>query len=557
MTENAALATVAPADRLAHPTLAGLLRLVVVCAIVVGLLRIVATYSLMSQTFDEPAHIAAGMQLLDKGIFEYEELHPPLARIAAAVGPFLAGYRSQGGGDMWIEGRRLFSGAKSYDEFLTWARFGTLPFFILVVAIVAVWGARSFDPMTGALAALLVSSQPVLLGHAGLATTDAPFAGTFTAALFAWIAWLERPSRWRSVALGVALALAVTTKLSAMLFLPAACGTIVLYRWYAEHGRWSVPRFAVKEWRHAPLIGGAAGATIWLVYGCSADPLDGFKELALGIRDLVAFSADGAPSYFLGEIRSHGWWTFFPVLLLVRTPLPFLLAVGYGVAVMVRHDRADWRRMAPLVAATAMLAAVLPSPINIGLRHILPIYGLLGIVAARGLAHLLDRVRLGGPGPLAAALVLGGHIACSLAAHPDYLAYFNALAGEEPERIVVGSDLDWGQDVRRLAETLAERHIERPSIAVHTSADIRRQGIPDFNLLYPYERATGWVAISAEMRQFYCAGYRWLDAYPVVERIGRSIKLYHIPADGGAADVPQSGPPAGFRWDRPLPCGAR
>ena len=69
---------------------------------------IAATYDVFSITFDEPAHIAAGMQLLDKDEFTYEPLHPPLARVAAALGPYLAGYRSQNGGDMWIEGRRHF-----------------------------------------------------------------------------------------------------------------------------------------------------------------------------------------------------------------------------------------------------------------------------------------------------------------------------------------------------------------------------------------------------------------------------------------------------------------
>src|SRR5216683_7341492 len=59
-----------------------------------GTLPIIGTYLVFSHTFDEPAHIAAGMELLDRGTFTYEQQHPPLARLAVAVGPYLLGARS-------------------------------------------------------------------------------------------------------------------------------------------------------------------------------------------------------------------------------------------------------------------------------------------------------------------------------------------------------------------------------------------------------------------------------------------------------------------------------
>src|SRR5688572_29682221 len=88
-------------------TLARVLWWIALISIVLGAFRITATYSVLGITFDEPAHIAAGMQLLDKDEFTSEPLHPPLARVAEALGPFIAGYHSQIGGDMWIEGRRI------------------------------------------------------------------------------------------------------------------------------------------------------------------------------------------------------------------------------------------------------------------------------------------------------------------------------------------------------------------------------------------------------------------------------------------------------------------
>ena len=116
MTE--AIGVVAPATRRAAGaiTLARVLWWLALLTIVVAAGRVVATYEVFSITFDEPAHIAAGMQLLDEDEYTYEALHPPLARIAAALGPYLAGYRSQNGGDMWIEGRRLFYAKSGHPD---------------------------------------------------------------------------------------------------------------------------------------------------------------------------------------------------------------------------------------------------------------------------------------------------------------------------------------------------------------------------------------------------------------------------------------------------------
>ena len=86
-----------------------------------------------------------------------------------------------------------------------------------------------------------------------------------------------------------------------------------------------------------------------------------------------------------------------------------------------------------------------------------------------------------------AGLLLLWQIGEAAAAAPDYLSYFNQLAAGEPQRIVTGSDLDWGQDVKRLAAALKQRHVDRVSLAVHTSADLRRDDLPPIRTLYPGE----------------------------------------------------------------------
>jgi hypothetical protein len=67
------------------------LKIPLLIAILLGALavaRIVSTYAVVSPTYDEPAHIAAGIELLAQGTSTYEQKHPPLARVAVALGPY-------------------------------------------------------------------------------------------------------------------------------------------------------------------------------------------------------------------------------------------------------------------------------------------------------------------------------------------------------------------------------------------------------------------------------------------------------------------------------------
>src|SRR4051794_36145674 len=218
--------------------------------IVLGGARIAATYSVLSITYDEPAHIAAGMQLIDKHEFTYERLHPPLSRIAVALGPYIAGYRSQNGGDMWIEGRRMFygKGAHPETELLVLARLGVLPFFVIALAAIWMWTSRYIGRAPAALAVILLGNLPVFLAHFGLATTDAVFTATFVAAFFSFLLWLERTTIPRGLALGLTFALAVSAKLSALLFLPATCGAVLAHRWICDGEGWRAREFLIA-WR--------------------------------------------------------------------------------------------------------------------------------------------------------------------------------------------------------------------------------------------------------------------------------------------------------------------
>jgi hypothetical protein len=233
----------------------------------------------------------------------------------------------------------------------------------------------------------------------------------------------------------------------------------------------------------------------------------------------------GHTAYLLGQHSFHGWWYFFPVALAVKTPLGILLLAVVGVL--------NRRARVPAVICAVILLINLPTSLNIGVRYMMPLFPLLALTAAGGALWLWERKR---------ALVvvpLGWVLVSAAMTHPDYIAYFNELAGAHPERILVDSDLDWGQDMKRLSDELRRRRVDYVRIACLYTGDDTRLGLPNWDGLEPYQPVTGWVAVSHTMIHNYGwmvaqqkgrsdLAFAWLDKYQPVAKVGKSILLYHI-----------------------------
>jgi hypothetical protein len=178
----------------------------------------------------------------------------------------------------------------------------------------------------------------------------------------------------------------------------------------------------------------------------------------------------------------------------------------------------------------AILIVAMSSGINIGLRHILPIYAPLSIVAAYGVVRIWTDATDAFARTTVVAL-LGWLVINTSLAHPDYLAWFNEAAGSTPHRIAVDSNLDWGQDVLRLARYQEEHHLEPLSIDISSSTRFERHNLfppPNLDANAPIH---GWLAVSETVYALKRSqgAYGWLDQYRPVRRIGKSIRLYSLP----------------------------
>jgi 4-amino-4-deoxy-L-arabinose transferase-like glycosyltransferase len=566
-------------------------RLAVAIVVAAAVALTVDTYRSISHTWDEPAHIANGLMMLDSGRYiEYQ--HPPLARVATAIGPYLGGSRSEGPKvlpiefvdrilDSFDEGRRiLYQTGGSYDRVLTLSRLGVLPFLMLVLLATYAWAKRILGEWPAVLAVFYLASTPIILGNAGISTLDLPLTGLAIPSLLLYCNWLERPTRRNGIALGAITGAAIMSKFSAIPFLGLCFATIAI--WYAWRGfdadgtpkpspliaaaRQRVQMFASQS--HLVSAAAAFAALIvvfWIAYGWGfvslADPSNrpyarvdqmfapgstanrlvsdalelkviptfvyGIKE---GVKDLGHHNATGHLSYLLGERGEQGWWYYYLVGLSVRTPLPLLIAGLIGLALLSRKSLhgGSWLLGVPAVAFLTILAFVcVYSKINLGIRHILVLYPLLSIGAAYVTVSLLHTTRRHAIATTIVVLLIGSQVASVAVTHPDHVSYFNALVGSTPERFLITADLDWGQDMKRLEAELKKRHIEKVAVSFYGSNDLSRHALPGYSPLQPNTHQDGWIAISI-WRLYRNEDFSWLRSYTPVARVGTSVNLYYI-----------------------------
>ena len=570
--------------------------LAVALLILIAVVRVLLTYKVTAQGFDEPCHVAAAIELLDKGTYTLDPVHPPLSRIAIGVPLYLAGERfpQWPASDPRIRNYNDVGNSVLYDDGhyvrnLSLARSAMLPFFAVAGVLVFLWTRREFGAFAGVMAALLFTTLPTVLAFSGLAYTDLATACMQFAALFAFTTWLRQPSRRTTLVLGFAVALAFLAKLTTLLFLPFAAVAIWLTKWLIE-GRAGAAPIDRQANRLAQLSAAlvVAVVVVWAGYGFSVghireemqitpESMPSFQHFPGPVRNLArhlllrdpllpapallrgaavswTLNKSAPPAYLLGKVKDGGWWYFFLVGVAVKTPLPFLLLCLAGAWALLARRPLPWTAVAPAASVLAILFVTMFVKYNAGVRHVMVLFPLLAVIAGCGcgfLGQAPGRWRRVGRSTLAALLLW--QCLASLRAHPDYIAYFNELAGPDASRVLVtGCDLDCGQDLFRLSQALRARKISHLNIAVWSSADTSRMSLPAFDTPPPFQPVTGWLAISLRARRMgnlfhttYPPGaFAWLDRDQPVAKIGKTILLYYLPPDAAAGTTTGPAPAA-------------
>jgi 4-amino-4-deoxy-L-arabinose transferase-like glycosyltransferase len=566
----------------------------------VGLACLDHTRRSLSGTFDEPNHLAAGLEWWQFGTYTQWTENPPLARVAVAALPYFHGMRlppatdwdprTHDGGRIWeVGGDLLYSGA-GFETNIGRARLGTLPFFLLALAVCWALADGRRRPLAGLVAVGLSCTLPALIAHGALATTDMAFAATFLLAVLALWRWFEAPTRSRCLALALALALALLTKFTLLLFFPILTLAFVAARRIVHLPTRPTADGAPLAWSRLLVqlaLGLLALALVsWAGYRFSIGCMDNLvaqlgqiqiltpmaertslerlllglplpmPELFHGLLFLAKHSQMPPPAYLLGQVSESGFLAFYPVTLAVKTPPPLLVLLLLSAVVTARARRAPlWPALALQLGALGIVAVSATSSVDLGIRHVFVVLPLLAVASGRASDAWIAqargyRQRLGAG--FVGALLLA-QAAIAVGALSKELGYVNVLAAHDPGAVLLDSDLDWGQDLFALRRELELRNVERLSIAYFGTARLCQHGLPVLTPLVPGQEATGWIAISENFyrqRNYFglladpCDPHSWYDrkeippqpfawlrAYQPVSIVGTSIRLYHIVAE--------------------------
>lgn len=502
---------------------------------------------LETQTWDEGIHLSAGYAYLTRGDYRWNQEHPPLIKLLCALPLTRMGVSIPDRLEGWKQRDAVRFGVEflyrqnkvGADAMLLAARSANMLLSIAFFAAFAWWVRRRFGAAAGLLALALCCFDPNLIAHARYITTDAGVTAFYFLTCALWIEYLES-GRGRDLWLAAAaFSLALVTKYSAVLLIPTLLA-LYAFRWAQRPAEFPLRRAAaaagalaaalflavnIVYWpetlrclttKYQPLHrvvdrGNVIGRVLYRAGLWFHLPAHGFLT---GLAQVAAHNADGHPTYLMGLRSEKGWWYYFPVVFAVKSTLAallgtaLLLAAGLRAALRrsAREGIVARFRSLPLVWAGLLFppafyfALSATSGINIGMRHILPVYPFLYAAIAALLAGLgarrVARVAMLALGTLQAA-------ECARIT-PDYLAYFNPLAGGPGNgpQYLVDSNIDWGQDVKKLARWLNAHGTRVAYVGYFGNAQMYYYGVDGLSMppaldSKAWEQVDGFVVASA------------------------------------------------------------
>ena len=465
--------------------------------------------------------------------------------------------------DAWVMGHEFFyeTGEDHFPRLMA-ARAMTALFSVMTGALIFCWSRRLFGTAGAFVSLLFFAFSPAFLAHGGYATSDVCIALFMLASIGAWWRHLNTPGPGAFALSAVVFGLACVAKFSAVLLIPmmvlcaavhlathrGRAGAVVLsalghaavafaiiwafygFRYSAFNPALPAADQFIEAWPEMITRTGRIGRVIHFLAGIHALP-----EAFLYGTAYVVQMAQTRSAFLNGEYSLTGWRSFFIWAFALKTTVPFILALGWSLWLAIRGriqpsaGRAGWWR--GLVPLTPLFALVLVygtssvlSHLNIGERHLLPIYPVLYI-----LAGALGRWFARPPRweALLAAALVAWHVGESVSIAPHYLAYFNEVAGGPAEGYshLVDSSLDWGQDLPGLKAWLDanQRPGETAYLAYFGTGEPRYYGIKARRLAFingfhedePYvELGPGLYCIGATMLEKVYGAYRgpWTQA---------------------------------------------
>ena len=505
----------------------------VVALLLLQALQLVHVARATSSSWDEPHHLLDGYTIWKFDDYRLNPEVPPLIKLTAAL-PLLRmrltvppNLGREDPTEAFLDGKAFVFG-NGGDRVLFPARMAAMSYALALGLLIYLFAEEMFGFVAGICALAMFVFDPNFLAHGAMVTTDVGAACCFLASVFSFYRYCQRRGLARLVVTGVALGLALSAKYTGIFLLPILALIVLLEAVLsavrrpatlqkqgseaAEKGRaaqgWDV------LWRRSEAllaVGLIAWVVVWSFYGFRYRAAPAGKDLnpplaeyltqmrdkrdarmlgllarykvlpegyLWGLENTQQIAYDDT-SYFWGKVYPHGNWEYFPVALLIKSTLPFLMLLGLtplawrwgrrrilaapagaggeaGAGSEVKFAAGDLIFLLSPIAV--YLAISMSANMDIGIRHMLPVYAFLYVLVGVT-AMLLLRWDLRWAWLLAALLVW--QVVTSVQISPAYMAYGNRAWGgpDKVDRYLGDANTDWGQQLKAVKAYLDQRHI--------------------------------------------------------------------------------------------------
>ena len=486
----------------------GLVALGVVGLLAALVLQLTLSVSRDSPTWDEGDHIFAGYRSLTHKDFGLNPEHPPAVKMLAAA-PLLSTplkvpeVRNRFFmHEAFLDGKE-FLFRNDADTIMFRARMTASTFTVLLALLVFLAAREFFSTGAAFIALTLIVFEPNLLAHGARVTTDAGLSCFLFATIYAFYRYVKVPSTWRLAVLGLAAGLALAVKHTGILVIPMLALLAICEVLRGRLAKQQNSERPVGTIRHAGRLAVSVIASVliavtvlWASYGfrfaARPDGLQlnpGFAEWIAQLKPFeahvvsfaaqwhllpqsylyglaaVRLSAESYTTFVLGTVYPHGVWFYFPVTFVIKSTLAFLVLLGISVFAIASRKLSGAREILFLTVPLALyLMVAMNSKMNIGVRHILPLYVFLAVLIA-GAAQSLMRhgrhITARRWQYVVVALVLF-HVFSSVRSYPNYMAYSNELWGgpSQTYKYLTDSNVDWAQQLKSTKRYLDGRGIK-------------------------------------------------------------------------------------------------
>ena len=519
-----------------------------------------------SGTCDEIAHhIPSGIVFLQKGDLKMATDSPPLGKyIVAAPILFFLDPVLPGDKNVWRNQDRAIFGRDFFFKYnnnarrmLFVSRLVVIFLGVMLGLLLFIWPRRMYGEKVALFALFIYCFSPTILAHCRLATTDMITAFFMFLSLFTFWLFLKNPNRMSLALAGLCLGLGQLSKYSMLIMYPIF---IILYIIAVNRDKETPKRASVPGLSLIFLI---SIFTIWAGYGFRLEPilvnamrageklgfismlagklfhsnqgvinqvLESFLmkfpmpmgEHILGFSGVLRHSYEGHLTYFCGQWSLKGSPLYFLVAFLLKTPIPIIVLFLMGLIVSIRKRLStnDYFLILPFFV---YFIIALGSNLQVGIRHLLPIYPLCFVISARSIVYF--KYRLSRIVIVASIiwLILG-----TLIIWPNFLSYFNEIAGgpDNGWRYLRDSNIDWGQDLPALSRNLKENDIKEVTLEYFGEDSPMAYGInsvlfKESEYVKPEDRV---YAISVQ----YLDHAKWARDYTPDAKMGYSIFVYDL-----------------------------